>query len=404
MKKIVFLLLSLLLTACKNDDVDDKPYEIAIAEIQKIVTTYQQDFSAKMDNKPIGIGLYVLEGDKGFYVSEGFPESYKENIQFRIASNSKTFTAAAILKLHQEGKLDINHKITDVIPTTQKTYIPATENFNIPYKNQITIKTLLQHRAGVFDVTNSPIPENLQVPYAGNYYIDYIKEINGEDYTFSFEELIGVVAETQLSDFEPGAAFHYSNTGYNILGYIVENVSGKRLHEYLQDEFFIPLNLENTYSPHLGSDMQMPSPYTFSYLNYEGEIIEIDKDNLTGNISEGQIISTPKSLAKWGKALLGSTKVLTPEVQAMMLDVLPADESHGFYGLGIQAYPTELGYGHDGAHMAYLSTMRYEPNSDRTFVIFTNHLNVETTETFINEATALYDILIETMRILDEKK
>ena len=397
---LLFLCIFLVAVGCKKDDTSSTPEDTKLEEIQTIVDTYNNDFKAQMQDESaaVGIGLYVIDKEIEFYISSGFPEAYGENIHFRIASNSKTFTAAAILRLYQEGKLDIDDVITDLIPNTDRPYIPDTENFNVPYKSQITIRELLQHRAGVFDVTNGPIPESAEAPYAGQYYVDYVKDLFGEDHTFTFEELISVVAHNQLSDFEPGAEFHYSNTGYNVLGYIVENISGKRLHEYLKDEFFDPLQLENTTSPHLGTDQQMPSPYTLSYVKINNEIIEVDKDNLTANISEGQIISTPKSLAKWGRLLLSTNEVLNAEIRAMMIDALPADESHGFYGLGIQVYPTELGYGHDGAHLAYLTTMRYEPESDRTFVIFTNHLNIDN---FVNEANALYDVLRETITVLD---
>lgn len=396
---LLHFILFTLLFSCDSDNDRDYPNSQQKAQIQQSVDKFTAALQSQMADQPIGIGLYVLEKGEGMYFSSGFPEEYGENINFRIASNSKTFTAASILKMHQEGLLDIDHPITNNIPNSTKTYIPDTPEFDLPHKSEITIRQLLQHRSGVFDVTNSPIPPDADAVYAGEYYIDYVKDQLGEDYTFTFEELISIVAKNKLSDFKPGEDFHYSNTGYNVLGYIVENISGLRLHEYLETNFFNPLQLNNTYSPHLGTDNQLPSPYTYSYVKLDGDYITIDKDNVTGNISEGQIISNPKELALWGKALYGTNDILDENTLAMMLEALPADESHGFYGLGVQAYPVELGYGHDGAHLAYLSTMRYIPEKDRTFVIFTNHLNVDN---FIEEATMLYDVLFESMDILDQ--
>lgn len=389
--------LLLIAIGCKKDDGGNQ-HDIETAEIQAVIDSYRNDLQSNMPDVPIGIGLYVLGNDTEFYVSSGFPEEYGENIHFRVASNSKTFTAAAILKLYQENKLDIDDLITDFIPGTDQPYVPNTENYNVPYKDQITIRDLLLHRTGVFDVTNNPVPETVDAPYAGEYYIDYIKDLNGEDHTFTFEQLISVVAQHQISDFAPGEQFHYSNTGYNLLGVIIENVSGKRLHKYLEDEFILPLQLENTYSPHLGTDQQIPSPYALSYVKINGEILEIDQDNLSSAVSEGQIISTPKSLAKWGMALYGSGEVLNADVLAMMIDGQPADEAHGLYGLGTQVSPADLGYGHDGARLAYMSTMRYHPESDRTYVIFTNHLN---TEDFMGEANALYNAIRDVIDILE---
>jgi D-alanyl-D-alanine carboxypeptidase len=90
--------------------------------------------------------------------------SYGDNIQFGAASSTKSFTAAGILKLHQQGKLNIDDLITANIPGTNQPYIPNTSGYAIPNKNRITIRLLLQHRAGVFDVTNDEIPDTTNAP------------------------------------------------------------------------------------------------------------------------------------------------------------------------------------------------------------------------------------------------
>jgi D-alanyl-D-alanine carboxypeptidase len=73
---------------------------------------------------------------------------------FRFASNTKNFTATAILNMYEDGWLDYKAKIKDTIPGSKMTYVPATVEWNIPFKNEITIEQLLQHSAGVFDVDN----------------------------------------------------------------------------------------------------------------------------------------------------------------------------------------------------------------------------------------------------------
>ena len=162
---------------CKNDDNGSHQNVSKTKEIQALIDNFTNDFQSKMPETTIGIGLYVLGDDGAFYISSEFPEEYAENIHFRVASNSKTFTAAAILKLHQENKLNIDDFITDLIPGTDRPYVPNTENYNVPYKEQITIRDLLLHRTGVFDVSNNPVPESVNAPYAGEYYIDYIKTL-----------------------------------------------------------------------------------------------------------------------------------------------------------------------------------------------------------------------------------
>lgn len=393
----VIIITAVTFSSCNQNEISNPFSEDKEQEIKTIVDQYKEQFQDNMEAHPIGIGLYISSDEEDLYISSGFPQEYGESIRFRAASNSKTFTAAAILKLHQEGKLSIDNFITEFIPGTEQSYIPNNDAFNIPNKSSITIKQLLQHRAGVFDVTNNRIPTEVNAPYAGRYFIDYTKEQLVENHTFTFEELVGVVAQHQLSDFLPDEDFKYSNTGYNILGAIIERVSGLALHEYLESNFFEPLALQNTTSPHLGTDNQLPNPYTLSYVKSEGNIYEIDTDNLSSAISEGQIVSTPKDLAKWAKKLYGTNEILNAETLSLMTSTIPADSLHGFYGLGTQAFPEDLGVGHDGARVAYLSSMRYIQDINTSFVIFTNHLNVDD---FMTEGLALYEVIRKAKEIL----
>jgi D-alanyl-D-alanine carboxypeptidase len=202
--------------------------------LQQILDKNLADYKTKWPGKPIGFGLYVKKagsggksqsGGQNVYVSSGFPKEYGDDIQFRGASTTKSFTAAAILKLHQQNKINIDDLITANIRGTNQPYIPATSEYAIPNKDKITIRLLLQHRAGVFDATNDSIPATANAPYAGQKYVNYMMAQQGENHTFTLPKLIGVVAKNQLSYFEPGTAFHYSNVGFHLLAVIIERVS-----------------------------------------------------------------------------------------------------------------------------------------------------------------------------------
>jgi D-alanyl-D-alanine carboxypeptidase len=355
------------------------------ADLQEILDQQQALYKTKFPGKTIGFGLYVKSAESGghgqssqdVYVSSGFPKSYGEDIHFRGASTTKSFTAAAILKLHQLGKLNIDDLITDNIPGANQPYIPATSGYEIPYKDKITIRLLLQHRAGVFDVTNTDIPANADAPYAGQRYFDYVMANHGEDYTFSFPELIGVVAENKLSYFEPGAAFHYSNTGYNMLATIIERVSGKRYHQFLQDEFLTPLQMKNTHFPYLGTDQDMPTPYVTGWLKFNNDFTEIDRNNVSFAVSEGNIITTPGDLAIWANALYATNTILNADLHTQMITGIPTNEEHVNYGLGTELNPPDIGYGHNGARPAYMTIMRYHPGSNTSYVLFCNFLDAD---------------------------
>ncbi len=137
---------------------------------------------------------------------------------FRFASNTKSFTAAAILRLHRQGLLDIQAKITDNIPGSAIPYVPADTNWNIPHKDEITIAQLLRHSAGVYDVDNDPVPGCGGAPY-----VTYRLDLEPE-HQFTAAELVGQVALHRLEFFAPNRNYHYSDTGYTILGEIIARV------------------------------------------------------------------------------------------------------------------------------------------------------------------------------------
>lgn len=364
--------------------------------LQQMLNQRLETYKKQFPGKDIGLGLYIKSTSGDLYVSSGFPKEMGENIHFRGASTTKTFTAAAILKLQMSGKLNIDDLITANIPGTNEPYVPATSNYAVPNKNKITIRLLLQHRAGVFDVTNSDIPTNVNAPYAGKRYVDYATNLYGADHTFTFEELIGVDAVNNLSYFLPGTAFHYSNTGYNLLAVIIERVSGKHYGQFLQDEFVAPLQMNNTTFPYLGTDQKMPAPYLPSWLMLDNEMIKYDDDNMSSAVSEGNILTTPKDLANWVYALYGTDKIVNQDLHNQMIDVLPSGDVNVNYGLGTSTYPLDTGYGHDGVRPAYITVMRYEPNTKSSYVLFSNFLNFDQVG---NQANDMHNMVSEAVKL-----
>ena len=297
-----------------------------------------------------------------FYASTNMPNGSKDS-HFRAASTTKTFTSAAIMLLHQQGKLNINDLITANIPGSSEPYVPNTNDYNIPNKNQITIKLLLKHRAGVFDVTNEYIPSAEAVPYAGQNYLLYV-EASSPEHQFTFDELVGVVATCELSYFAPDTSYHYSNTGYNILGKIIERVSGQRYDQFLNDNFVVPNNLTQTTFPYLGTSVYPPTPYETGY-KYENQTLTEDtKDNMSGNVSEGNVLTTPSDLANWIRKLVRGEAGLTADTVYLMT----SEATSTAYGLGIFRN-SGLGFGHNGAHGGYLTDAFTDPVQDVTVVV-----------------------------------
>jgi len=218
MKNIfVILLISLLFYSCNSDNFipENYHYPDKFAKIQNLLDSSWTVY-AKQNKVPdsCGIGCYISIKGVNHFFKTFTKNKIDENYHFRIASNTKMFTAAAIMLLHQNGKLNINDPISQKMPNSSEPYLPDIADFNIPYKNRITIKQLLQHRAGVFDLANDPIPDNVNQPYRGVFYSDYQMLKFGIDYQFSINEMIKVISDCKIFYEEPEVAFHYSNTGY----------------------------------------------------------------------------------------------------------------------------------------------------------------------------------------------
>ncbi|MEO5996623.1 MAG: serine hydrolase domain-containing protein [Chitinophagaceae bacterium] len=400
---LLFIIVLFINTGCKKNPTG----KINLKEsLQKILDENVPAYKAKFPGKPIGFGLYVKKAgsfghgksSQDVYVSSGFPQNYGENIQFRGASTTKSFTAAAILTLQQQNKINLDDLITDNIPGTNQPYIPATPEFAIPYKDKITIRLLLQHRAGVFDVTNDPVPAAANAPYAGKKYVDYIFAQQGDNHTFTIPELVNVIAKNQLSYFTPGTSFHYSNVGFHLLAVIIERVSGKRYHQFLQDEFLTPLQLNHTHFPYLGTDQSMPAPYVTSWLKTDA-FYEIDKDNVSPIVADGNIITTPADLANWANALYATNTILNADLHAQMITGVPTlEKNHVMYGLGTEMNPPDLGYGHNGAHPAYMTIMRYNPETKASYVLVTNFLDATSLDALNVQGAGLANIVREAIQ------
>ncbi|MCW4017289.1 MAG: beta-lactamase family protein [Candidatus Bathyarchaeota archaeon] len=353
-------------------------------QLQTLIETQWEQYIADKPDFEGNLAMKISSPKGDFFVSAGLDNDLTANTHFRVASVTKTFTSAAILLLHQEGLLHIDDKITDNIQGRELAYVPDTPDYDIPYKNQITIKQLLGHTAGVFDVSNDPIPDNASAPYAGTVYTDYIKELD-PDCTFSFDQLVGAAASNQLSYFPPGTNYHYSNTGYSILGKIIERVSGMSYADFVAQRLLEPNGLSETFVPVSGTDQLIPEPFAEGYTYFEGVFYEYTSDNMSPHVAEGNIISTLNNTNRWVSLLYSGKAGLNADMVDLMTTPL-LDINKG-YGLGTTNVEG-LGYGHNGGHMGYLNIAQYDPETKVAVTIFAP-INFDALGTEINY---LYDL------------
>ena len=230
--------------------------------------------------------------------------------QYRIGSVSKTFTAVLVMKAAAEGRLSLSDSIAKYFPDAK-----------IPNAEQITIDQLLQHRSGLVDITNDK-------PY--------------EYYTYfttpqTRQQILERVAAAG-TNFQPDSEYRYCNTGYNLLGYILEDVWGKPYAEIINDQIVSLLDLRHTrYSEAI--DPQRGDARSYTLLDCWQVQPETDASVAIG---AGALASTPADLARFGEALVGD--VFGDNIFEQMKQVKDA------YGRGLVqfTYGDQIGYGHAG--------------------------------------------------------
>ena len=238
---------------------------------------------------------------------------------FAVASISKTFLAALVVKLSEEGRFGLDDPVVSYLPSSK-------------VNRAVTIRELLDHTSGVYDFfLNSKIDKAL---------------LGCRTCTWTPSQSLSYVGKPY---FAPGTAFAYSNTNYVLLGQIVEAVTGQPYASLLRQRFFDPLGLTSTYVQ--GMEANRGGAVAHSYRFYtrslkekprslwDGTGIVPFRSLVTAAGSAGAIASSSLDLARWARALYGG-QVLGPVGMAQMLKFAgdPPDPAPAAYGLGVEHF------------------------------------------------------------------
>ncbi len=294
----------------------------------------------------------------------------RADTHFRIASNTKTMTAAVIMQLVQENKLSLDDPLSKYVP-------------GVPNGDNITIAKLLEMRSGLYNYTYAP----------------EVSASLDQDPTkvWSPTEVLAI-AFAHPPNFPPGTAFEYCNTNYALLGLVAEKLDDKPLAACFQERLFGPLGLKDTLLPASTSNT-LPEPYSHGYM-YGGSVFALtDKpypaelqaaatagtlkptDDTGQNPSyasaAGGVISTANDLATWIQALVGG-RVLDADTQRRWLESpqpedpkKPDGQQYG-YGITLLRWGANTLYFHGGEAPGFNSFMGYDPASKMTLVVWTN--------------------------------
>ena len=261
---------------------------------------------------------------------------------FRIASITKTFVAATVLRLHEDGRIDLQAPITRYLPTGW-TDLLATDGYK---PQEITVRHLLSHTSGMADAAQAP------------QFIATIKANPATQWTRQ-GDLANLVAWTDPVG-QPGEKFSYSDTGYVLLGAIVERITGQTLPQAVRDELQLDrLGLPDTY----WERYEPANDRVRVHQLYEG-LDTYAWDPSMDLYGGGGLVATPADLTVFFDALLAGRVFKHPETLALMESAagLPKDSP---YRLGLFDYDLDgtRAWGHSGF---WGTLVVHEPVSDRT--------------------------------------
>ena len=263
--------------------------------------------------------------------------------RFEIGSITKQFTAAAVMMLVEEGKVSLDQEITTYFPDMPKSWGP------------ITVRHLLTHSSG--------IQEYLE--------IQNLLEETARPGT-SHDDIAKMFFTKLKSEFAPGQTWSYSNSGYLLLGNIIEKVSGKSYFEFLDERVFKPLKMKETRS---GEPRALLLNRAAGYEWREGRFE--NRPALTENAyAAGAIVTTPRDLAKWDAALAGGQLLKSTSLEQIWTPLRIGRELAPYnYGFGwwIERYHGRRFVTHGGGTPGFSSFITRFVDDRITVIVTTNH-------------------------------
>ena len=264
---------------------------------------------------------------------------------YRLASVTKQFTAAAILLLVQDGKIRLDDRIRLFFPR-----LPAS-------LDSVTIEHLLTHTSGILDYEDV-IPDETTVQLHD---ADVLKLLESHDTTY----------------FKAGTSYRYSNSGYALLALIVENASGQSFATFLHDRIFAPLGMKHTVAFENG--ISTVSNRAFGYTLKDGKWTRKDQSTTSAVLGDGGIYSSIDDLAKWD-AVLYDSRLLSDESRRLAFAPhANTDKPEVKYGFGWRITGETLW--HSGETSGFRNVIIRNPSRCRTVILLTNRDNPEPYET-----------------------
>lgn len=310
---------------------------------------HAQSVSDKLDAYMLALNKYsnfngsvLVAKDGNILIEKGYGlrnveanVAHDANSVFQIGSVTKQFTSTIILLLQQQGKLSVKDRLSKYFPEYK-------------YADKITLEDLLHHVSGIYNYTND-----------ADYMQNHITE------TLSQQAFWNKIKDKPL-DFEPGTKFSYSNSGYVILGYVIEKVTGQHYTSVVKKYLFQPANMS-----HSGFDFtHLQSPFkSVGYLELKKDVHQtapiVDS---TASFSAGAIYSTVHDLYNWNTTL-NAGKIIPLSI--LEASYKPYKEHYG-YAFFIDSVFGKKHIYHGGGIHGFVSYLTYMPQDRVSVVLISN--------------------------------
>jgi CubicO group peptidase (beta-lactamase class C family) len=298
-------------------------------------------------------GSVLVAKDGAVILSRGYGEASREHnvavtprTKFRIASLSKQFTAAAILKLESEGKLKVGDPIVRHLP-----------DYPLPQGEKVTIHHLLSMSSGIPSLYRRG---------------DGLDEIDATGEPVSLDELIAFSSGRELL-FEPGGKYRYSNTGYMILARIIEKVSGLTYAEYMKAAIFEPAGLRDT---SVIDDTVVLEHRAEGYTGFPGGVTRPPYGHPSWALGAASVVTTVEDLYTWDRVL--RSDVVLPSAQRDKFAAHHVDwgDEGGFYAYGWWGFERNgrRVINHGGTGDGFVCELYRFPDHDAVVIVLSNLL------------------------------
>jgi D-alanyl-D-alanine carboxypeptidase len=335
------------LGACRSSDLAIAPDLPEVPFAPDLQAAIDQVFQDHLADHNLGVSAAVIiPGFRSWSGVSGNSHSdvpITQETVFDVGSIEKNFEAALVLELAAEGHLGLDDPISMYLP-------------NLPHVDRnITIRQLLDHTSGVFNVFEHP-----RFPWVGTD-VDYSRRWEPEEVFNTFV----------LDPYgHPGHVQHYSSTNYLLITWIVEEVTGNTVPTEIQRRYLEGLKLQHTF---VSMGQQPTAEYSVAHawvdIDRDGNLEDLHGIPYTwkASLTHPVMFSNASDLARWMHSLYHEQAVLDPELITEMLtypEVSARDPEGGSYGLGVVDYSDDLGeeaVGHGGSSLGYSAVALYLP-------------------------------------------